>query len=170
VLIEVGILNGVSYILLSSLSRALQQRFSSIRLILGQGLGAAFHSIHLNLNMYLKAKSELYEALALLFVGIDKKDNSSPGEGLGYMRWSCKVLDGISHLTDLPTILQAVNSWKKLAHDECAGLTKDNETIYFALVPDNETLRQALPEPKFNVSAITYHPPPLLSVSFFSHS
>eukprot|EP00808_Paulinella_micropora_P015058 g46475.t1 len=120
--------------LLSKLAQGIAERCSAIRMELGKGLGNTFHSIQPAWNLYLKAKAEAYPSLALLHQAKVYEEGSEHGKRIACLRHSVATLQLLQ-----PNLLQAcskeVGLMRARVEKACQEAERDNEKVYFMLVP-----------------------------------
>lgn len=156
--------------LIAKLCLGASEKFAQIRKNLGVGLGNSFHNLKPQVNLYLKAKAELYDALAKGHLGYQSGiEEGEHGKAIGYYKSALAVITQISIGDDpsggMEEIRGRVQAEKQRLQQELNVEINDNDKVYFMKVPKETELE--ISASMFNTTAISYVPPTAVSLLFF---
>jgi len=159
--------------LIAKLCFGAAEKFSQTRKALGAGLGSGFHNLKPQLNSYLKAKAELYEALAKGHLGYQSgTEDGAHGVSISYYRSALALLNQITIGDDpsggLEEIRGRVNAEKLRLQQELNSEISDNDKVYFMKVPKEDELE--IPPGVCTTTTLPFTAPAPVDVQFFERA
>jgi len=167
-----AVTKGMSENLIAKLCLSVADRYAACRMILGRGLGAIFHSLDQSWNIFMHGKVHIYNARARKYLAKAKQKESVHGAAVAYLSAAVSVLEE-NKIPNLSPALHDITKELTEDHRQLVKLlevaTRDNEKVYFALVPKVSEL--VIPEKsKLNLSDIPFQSPQFLTVAFFDNN
>jgi len=168
IMVEGGLENQTSYVLLSQLCTGIYQQYDTVSKQLEQDLGLLVNVLDPNFLPYLKLKSQHYEGLSLFYSALQYEGTSEHGQCIAFLKLACNHWNKIDVelcTTELSFVCNQIRSFQEHGRTRCTRAVKDNENVYYRRFVSETEL--TLPTPLFSAKDTLYTPPNMLPTPFF---
>eukprot|EP00741_Cyanophora_paradoxa_P005089 tig00000857_g4931.t1 len=126
--------------------------------------GTDYAELSAGLRKYVDEMALLCHAMGLFYLAEDAYAKSEFGRAVGYVQAAAKAVQRLSPSQSMPEggARGAVQAFCSAVVQTCERYTKENQGIYFAVIPSDAELQPPAPLELQNLRAIPFEPPPAL--------
>lgn len=102
-----------------------------------------------SLISYIELKSKVYTALTYYNIGVEKGNSSNYGEQVAFLRIAYTLLataKKANYTKHVPNCKEMIETLSSKVENEYASAKRDNDKIYYDVVPDNPNLKEVSPK------------------------